>query len=49
MSIIEGEMKYVWPFKNNKLEMASNIMKITFIIGKHTPHKIDFNYNKYIK
>jgi hypothetical protein len=29
--------------------MASNIMKITFINGEHTPHKIDFNYNKYIK
>ncbi len=24
-------------------------MKITLINGEHTPHKIDFNYNKYIK
>jgi len=24
-------------------------MKITFINGKHIPHRIDFNYNKYVK
>ncbi len=35
--------------KQDNWEMASNIMKITFIIRNHTPHKIDFNYNKYIK
>jgi len=29
--------------------MASNIMKITFINGKDTPHKIDLNYSKYIE
>jgi hypothetical protein len=29
--------------------MASNIMKITFIIGKHTPRKIDLTCNKYNK
>jgi hypothetical protein len=32
-----------------QLGMASNIIKITFIIGNHTPHKTDFNCNKYIK
>jgi hypothetical protein len=36
-------------YKQNNWEMASNIMKITFISGEHTPHKTDFNYNKYIK
>jgi hypothetical protein len=29
--------------------MASNLMKITFIIGEHTPHKIDLTCNKCIK
>jgi hypothetical protein len=29
--------------------MASNILEITFIIGKHIPHKIDFTCNKHIK
>jgi hypothetical protein len=32
-----------------QLGMASNIMKITFINGKHIPHKIDLNYKNYIK
>ncbi len=35
--------------KQDNWEMASNIMKITFIIEEHTPHKIDRNRNKYIK
>jgi len=35
--------------KTRQLGNGFNIMKITFINGKHTPHKIDFNYNKYIK
>jgi hypothetical protein len=34
--------------KQDNWEMASNIMNITFINGKHTPHEIDFNCNKYI-
>ncbi len=29
--------------------MASNLMKITFINGQHTPLKIDLNCDKYIK
>jgi hypothetical protein len=34
--------------KQKNWEMALNIMKITFINGEHTPHKIAFNCNKYI-
>jgi hypothetical protein len=30
-------------------EMTSNILKITFIIRKHIPHKIDLTCNNFIK
>jgi len=35
--------------ETKQLGNGFNIMKITLINGEHTPHKIDFNYNTYIK
>ncbi len=49
MQDIEGQMKYLWPLKKFNWEMASNILKITIIIRKHIPHKIDLTCNNCIK